>query len=455
MLGKAISRRGVCALGALMALVAMAVSVSDSPADSISKLEKSVENSSALSNRITVDFQETPLSDVLAFMRDFTGRDFKITAYRDEEWEYVPINLVASGISVERLFELVFDQLGRPVRWNDGESFSIIPTDDRAHIFWSYSNREMRRYPVKDLLEVPGREGEFAADLQLLLQRFVAPDSWSASGKGAGSIAYDPESKTFAVSQSFLVHREISEFLAGLRESRKQSNRAIYQAYGVSLGEHQRNPKYRSSINKEAATKYGPVLLGDGPVNDFLEGQLDVPVKFEFSETPLREVLSDVASKMRINVAINLRRFEGKAINLQTPVTYKSEAETTLRTALTAMLRPLNLAFGVDDGVIEIVPADSADKLMTTRMYPVANLIADLGHSDVEAGDWMVRHFRKLTKDQTVWDDMGGPAAIAFDPVTYSLIVRQDFADQVKLQEALRHQSSHLNAQRWTDKNEK
>jgi hypothetical protein len=82
------------------------------------------------------------------------------------------------------------------------------------------------------------------------------------------------------------------------------------------------------------------------------------------------------------NVVVNWRALEGAGVTRDTVVNLKVRG-VTLRKALSLLLTEAGGADGaitytVEDGVIEITTTELADRKMTTRVYPVGDLLIDI-----------------------------------------------------------------------------
>lgn len=103
-----------------------------------------------------------------------------------------------------------------------------------------------------------------------------------------------------------------------------------------------------------------------------------MPVGMEFVETPLKDAMTFTADQHSIPIVINAKALRDAGINVDTPVT-KSLKGITLRSALRLLLKDVDLTYVVRDEVLQITTPDDAESLVTTKVYPVGDLVVPIG----------------------------------------------------------------------------
>ncbi|MFM8494447.1 MAG: hypothetical protein ACKOEM_02830 [Planctomycetia bacterium] len=122
--------------------------------------------------------------------------------------------------------------------------------------------------------------------------------------------------------------------------------------------------------------KYKSVdLANPGSNEQKIYDALNKPVQnFEFTETPLRDVIAQIQDAQGIPVQIDTKAFEDAGLDLETPVT-KSVSGISLRSALRLLLGDLDLTYLIKDEVMMITTKDKAAETMVVKVYPVADLV--------------------------------------------------------------------------------
>jgi tetratricopeptide (TPR) repeat protein len=122
--------------------------------------------------------------------------------------------------------------------------------------------------------------------------------------------------------------------------------------------------------------KYKSVdLANPGSNEQKIYEALQKPVQnFDFTETPLRDVIAQLQDSQGIPVQIDTKAFEDAGLDLETPVT-KSVSGISLRSALRLLLGELDLTYLVKDEVLMITTKDKAAETMVVKVYPVADLV--------------------------------------------------------------------------------
>ncbi|MFO0948036.1 MAG: hypothetical protein U1D30_19290 [Planctomycetota bacterium] len=178
-----------------------------------------------------------------------------------------------------------------------------------------------------------------------------------------------------------------------------------------------------------------------------IEAALVREITFEFSDTPLADVVGYIRDYTGVNVIVDVAALEEVGINLEIPVTL-SMKEVTLKSALRSLLQPLELCTIVRDEALVITTNQRCIDQPSIIVYPVADLVT-LRH---ENGKVSV-HGRELANmiESTVaphtWDYAGSSGTIRFDPLTASLVVGQSelVHEQIKsLLEQLRQAKGEL-----------
>jgi hypothetical protein len=125
-----------------------------------------------------------------------------------------------------------------------------------------------------------------------------------------------------------------------------------------------------------AAEPWPSVGANDNAAAKAIVQALAKPVRLEFIETPLEDVLAFLADQSRVAIQIDRRGLDNAGIGTDTPIT-KNLKEVSLRSALRLILDDLNLTFVVDHEVLLITAPDKAEAAAQVRIYNVAPLLRD------------------------------------------------------------------------------
>ena len=175
----------------------------------------------ALGERISVTFDQVPLSEVLTQLSQKTSTTLLLDVDTPGAKPDTFVTATAQNIELRALLERIF----RPL------SLTTIPCGGAllvTHIKAAKCVYVTRVYPVADLVIVTrdGRYDDISADLMELLQTTVATDTWEENG-GNGTIDFALSSLSFAVRQTWEVHWQLEDTLLMLREGRKRSHAAL------------------------------------------------------------------------------------------------------------------------------------------------------------------------------------------------------------------------------------
>ena len=141
------------------------------------------------------------------------------------------------------------------------------------------------------------------------------------------------------------------------------------------------SPKRWAELTKKRE-KYKSVDLDKaGSAEKKIFDALDKKVEsFEFTETPIRDVIAQIEDAQGIPVEIDMKALEDAGFDLETPLT-KSISGISLRSALRLLLGDLDLAYIIKDEVMLITTKEKAAEHIVIKVYPVADLVLPVNPS--------------------------------------------------------------------------
>ncbi|MCH8044392.1 MAG: VWA domain-containing protein [Planctomycetes bacterium] len=121
--------------------------------------------------------------------------------------------------------------------------------------------------------------------------------------------------------------------------------------------------------------KYAAVDLSKpGGAEERISAALREDTGFEFLETPLSDVVEFLEDLHSIEIELDTTVLEEAGVGPDTLVTRNLKG-ITLRSALRLMLRDLDLTYVIRDEVLLITTPDEANTQLSTKVYPVADLV--------------------------------------------------------------------------------
>jgi uncharacterized membrane protein YgcG len=136
----------------------------------------------------------------------------------------------------------------------------------------------------------------------------------------------------------------------------------------------------------ERRAKWASVdLRHEGPNEARIAKALDDETEFEFVDTPLKNVMENIAEMHNITIIIDDKALDGEGITLDLPVNLVLSG-VTLRSALKILLERENLTWVIEDEVMKITTTTKADEALETRVYPVADLVIQLNSRTAGGG---------------------------------------------------------------------
>ncbi len=266
------------------------------------------------------------------------------------------------------------------------QRFELVEQDGQATI--AVPNADERRevdFAVNDLVQ-----GSDAAPIAKLIERFVAPASWQASG-GKGTIEVD--GTTLHIDSSLLVRREALIFCERLRLARSLRLRSKYPAAMLSV---------------------------ESPYEQ-LRAKLARRTTFTFlAWTRLSDVVQQWQDLAGLTILVDWSALGEAELSPTSPLAC-STIDRPWTEALDGVLEPLGLAWWVADGqTIQITSLDALKHLERVEFYAIPQkLLESLG-----AGDTFLSALQKEIDARASKHGEPGDIRMAIDEPSGRLIVR-------------------------------
>jgi hypothetical protein len=142
---------------------------------------------------------------------------------------------------------------------------------------------------------------------------------------------------------------------------------------------------------------------------------LDRPLRIEFVEGPLSDVLNYIKQTAKLPLHVDRASLEEAGIALDTPLSF-SESELPLRSSLALLLEPIGLDWVIHHNALLITTSDAVEhRYLSTKAYDVSALIEPSDDADVQTAalEALVDTIETTIAPRT-WDiEEEGPGTIA------------------------------------------
>ena len=118
-------------------------------------------------------------------------------------------------------------------------------------------------------------------------------------------------------------------------------------------------------------------LKKSSPNEKRIQKALSENTEVSFADNPLEEALNFLEDLHHIEIWLDKQALQDEGITTDQQVSL-SMSGISLRSALRLMLEPLGLTYLIEDEVMKITTQAKADEKMSTRVYPVADLVIPL-----------------------------------------------------------------------------
>lgn len=143
-----------------------------------------------------------------------------------------------------------------------------------------------------------------------------------------------------------------------------------------------------------------------------IERALDSKITFEFDQTPLPDAVEFFKQHNKINISIHAQELTNAGISHDVPLTLHIK-DVTFRSGLKRLLGSVDLAFVVQDEVLQITTAAAAAAVQVVRTYDVSDLVKHDASEPVFTGDSLIDAVQNAVFPNT-WDLNGGPGALSY-----------------------------------------
>ena len=309
-----------------------------------------------------------------------------------------PVTVRLADTTVARTLEAVVSGRGLVPVVEDGQVLLTAPPDERQTL-------RQRRYTVSDLV---GNDPAEVAELALLVQKLVAPDSWRACG-GRGTV--QPDGDALGIEQTTAVHYQIFVFCEKLRKAR-----------GKPL--------------KSRAGRMNPDRFALITRRDRAQEALSRPVTVNFRRpVPLVQIVAHLGELTGTDLLVDRAALAAVGLSPKVEAALQVQKQP-LTVALEELLRPLGLAYRViDAGTLQVTTQEAAADRLHLEFYQVAELLAD-----GRTGQSLAGQIRGSLAAAS-WSDAGGRGVLHFDHASGCLIVLQSQPVQAAVRQLLARQS--------------
>jgi hypothetical protein len=154
------------------------------------------------------------------------------------------------------------------------------------------------------------------------------------------------------------------------------------------------------------------------------------PLTFSLKNEPFQSFLDIMEKQFGSPLVIDQQALQLMNITTETPITVNSRGWST-RTILRKLLSDLGLSYVIKEKTIHITSPDRAKETMTTRAYPIGDIIGNMnmnmpGNYNQAVFIQNVQNIMNsiMALDPKSWQPEGA-GSIVFEPSTMSLIIRQ------------------------------
>jgi hypothetical protein len=163
---------------------------------------------------------------------------------------------------------------------------------------------------------------------------------------------------------------------------------------------------------------------------------LNLPISADFRESRFEDVIEYLQTVMGQPIVVDKSALDDAHVTYETPVSFRIKGKVAARTVLRTILSNLGLYYNVKEEVIMVTTAEKARAMLTTKAYPIGDLVAPdllalqlgggaLGQAQMVQNAKMIIDMITSSVDPPSWQVNGGLGTISFNLATMSLVVKQ------------------------------
>ncbi len=399
--------------------------------------------------RQDLSFVETPLKDVTEALTTRLGAAFQLDAkaITDAGGSIdMPITFTGKQVRLGTALKLMLEP--HDLDYVIDHEVILITSAKAANEFVA-----TRLYSVDDLVSdsASGNQANSASYQNLInvIISTVHPSSWQGPA-GTGAVRPFPPAKVLVCSQTEEVHEQIAKLLATLRaqpaakpadennrrepttkhqnandgaaESRSRQSGVAHGAFQVAA-EKANPPTPDAAGAADAKTKASPSADTSSGEQSAVDRALAKPIKFDFVETPLKEVAASLSKQTGLNVLLDEKAITDAGGTVDMPIT-RVLSGISLKSSLRLMLLEHELNFiDLDNNTLMVTSAAAAKESVVTRTYDVHDLLRPAAKNDSSAPIDDIIEVMTAIVAPTSWSDAGGGGSIA--PFDTQLVISQ------------------------------
>jgi hypothetical protein len=166
----------------------------------------------------------------------------------------------------------------------------------------------------------------------------------------------------------------------------------------------------------------------------------------EWQNVKFDNAIDELQKLIGVPLAIDRKALEDASIGTDSMVNFSLPQAVTTRTVLRKILADKGLGYVIRDETIFITTLNNARDMMTTRSYPIGDLVTPIGTQlpgmASQQEDTIVKYIIDTIKrsvDPMSWQGEGGKATISYDPINKALIIRQSAEVHLSMRNSFAH----------------
>lgn len=158
----------------------------------------------------------------------------------------------------------------------------------------------------------------------------------------------------------------------------------------------------------------------------------------EFVETPLADVMKNLAAELSIPIQFDLKAMADGTVTVDTPVSI-TLADVSVESALALILEPLDLTVVIKHEVLLVTTMTEAEGILTTKVYPVGDLLPARDTISLNSEGPYEELIDVIHENiaPTSWDEVGGPGSVDSYGVARAIVVTQTRAIHRQIRDLL------------------
>ncbi len=297
------------------------------------------------------------------------------------------------------------------------ESFRLIKRQVDSYTKDAKDKQERMQNSLSKSTAAQQKQEEIAKRVRDIKTLMEKKDFAEAEKMALQAKTLDPDNETLNLVYEMARRNHRAAFAEMLKKDREE-----FMLSGLNEGDREgpaltiKNPlamdleRYRANRGRPDANEL--FSRSRTPVEREIEMKLDHPLKVEFKDATLREVIDKFRETAQINLSVDEQAIVAAGLDLdKVKVNEKITQPISMRSVMQVILEKNDLQHVVENNVVTVTTAKKAKGRMYTKVFSVMELVTPIPDYAIPETSSLEKTFQRLTNPQQPWVNSGSASS--------------------------------------------